>query len=295
MRKKLLIGILAAALVVVAVPGVYIAQLLWRHDVFKTPTYDPAPVALPDLGPAPRVLLFTKTNGYRHIEGIPASIAMFEGLAKELGWSLYHTEDAGVHTPENLAQFDLLVWSNVSGDVLTEDQRAAFRGYIEGGGEVLGIHATGGDPSYVWPWYPQEFIRAQFRGHPGFPQFQQADVVVEDRDHPAMKHLDERWKFRDELYSFVASPRERVHVLASLDESTYSPNLVGPFGSLSMGDHPIIWWHELGEGTVFYSALGHLPETYSNPEYREVLKQACLWLMQRGAAKPAPEEAPAAN
>jgi len=40
-----------------------------------------------------------------------------------------------------------------------------------------------------------------------------------------------------------------------------------PDQDLRMGDHPIAWIHCLGEGRSFYSAIGHRPESYSEPHY----------------------------
>ena len=59
--------------------------------------------------------------------------------------------------------------------------------------------------------------------------------------------------------------RSRIHVLATLDESTYSPK--GMFGQeLAMGkDHPIAWSHCVGKGRAFYAAPGHLPAVYAVP------------------------------
>lgn len=265
------------ALVILA--GSYVYYTLWRHEVFEDATYDTTAPTLPDLPMDTRVLVFSKTNSFRHVDAIPACNAMLQDFADELGWSIYYTENAAIHTPDLLDQFDLAVWNNVSGDVLTEKQRVVFKGWLEDGGKVLGIHATGGSPSYDWDWYPQEFICAQFIGHPGIPQFQTATVVVEDEAHAAMQHLPARWDFKDEWYSFETSPRERVNVLATLDEDTYWPGAVGPIGSFAMGDHPIIWHHPVGEGTVFYSALGHRAAAYSDAHYRALLKQAARWLL----------------
>jgi hypothetical protein len=39
-----------------------------------------------------------------------------------------------------------MIWNNSSGDVLTEDQRAAFKTWMENGGSYFGIHGSGGDP-----------------------------------------------------------------------------------------------------------------------------------------------------
>jgi len=281
-RKRMLrigVGVLLPVLGVLAVVGVYGVYTLWRHEVFVAPTFDHTPPTIDPNAPEPQVLVFSKTNSFRHVDAIPAANALFERFASEEGWSIVFTENGAVHQPDLLDGFALAVWNNVSGDVLTAEQRDAFKAWLEGGGKVLAIHATGGDPAYNWAWHPAKFIRAQFIGHPILPQFQDAVVLVEDREHSATRHLPEKWTFQDEWYSFKTSPREAVNVLASLDESTYRPALVGPFGDLRMGDHPIIWHHPVGAGTVFYSALGHRAEAYEDPDYQQLLRGAAQWLI----------------
>ena len=44
-----------------------------------------------------------------------------------------------------------------------------------------------------------------------------------------------------------------------------------------MGDHPIAWTRCVGRGRVFYSAIGHLPQTYSDPRYVTLLQNAVGW------------------
>jgi len=278
--KKAGYAVLAVALLIMAVGG-YVLYHQWRHEVFEPPTYETTPPELPEMAEGPRVLVFSKTNSFRHVDAIPAANAMFRDFAEAEGWAVFFTENGAVHKSGDLGRFDVLVWNNVSGDVLTEAQRRAFKEYLEGGGAVLGIHATGGSPQYDWDWYPRDFICAQFTGHPVLPQFQQAEVIVETPAHPAMAHLPETWTFTDEWYSFEESPRDRVEVLASLDEDTYTPALAGPIGDLRMGDHPIIWHHTVGEGHVFYSALGHRAAAYRNENYRTLLREACLWLLKQ--------------
>jgi hypothetical protein len=57
-----------------------------------------------------------------------------------------------------------------------------------------------------------------------------------------------------------------------LDEESYDP------GPDAMGnDHPIAWWHTVGEGRSFYTGLGHRSETYTAVEFREQVRAALLW------------------
>ena len=243
--------------------------------------YETQAPAIPADLPRPAILVFSKTNAFRHEEAIPAAGAMFEAMAADHGWGIFQTENGAAFTPEILARFDAVVFSNTSGDVFTPDQRAAFQAFVEGGGGYVGIHAAGDNSHEGWPWYMTNIIGTTFIGHPMDPQFQQATVRVEDRTHPATAHLGETWQRTDEWYSFDASPRPvaGVHVLATLDESTYSQD--GPLGqNFTMGaDHPIMWWRCAGKGRVLYSALGHKAESFTEGQNVAVLTGAVEWAL----------------
>jgi type 1 glutamine amidotransferase len=272
------------ALVVLVAAGVLFAwptlRNAWRAT-HPSSDYDSEPVALPEDLAAPALLLFTKTNGFRHEEGIPAGVALIESIAKRRGWSVFHTESGAAFTPENLARVAVVVWHQVSGDVLDEAQKAAFRDWLEEGGGWAGIHGAGGDGSYTWDWYRDVLIGAQFIGHPMGPQFQDAKLVVEDRAHPATQGLPESFVHNEEWYSFDQSVRAKGYrVLASVDESTYSPRLkmLGMDRDLAMGaDHPVIWSHCVGRGRAFYSALGPQAQSYPQPEMEQLLAGAIAW------------------
>jgi type 1 glutamine amidotransferase len=169
-----------------------------------------------------------------------------------------------------------VIWNNVSGDVLSPEQRAALQRYIENGGGFVGVHGSGGDRKYDWSWYPETLLRAQFIGHPLNPQFQRATLHIESAD-PIVQGLGPTWTREDEWYSFAKSPRASdVQILATIDEASYKPEVFG--FSLRMGsDHPVIWKHCVGTGRVFYSALGHTAESYAESEYRQVLERAIAW------------------
>jgi type 1 glutamine amidotransferase len=63
-----------------------------------------------------------------------------------------------------------------------------------------------------------------------------------------------------------------VHVLLTLDESSYSP------GTATMGaDHPVTWLHEYAGGRAFYTALGHTKQSYDEPLFIGMLTRAIEW------------------
>ncbi|HSB95486.1 MAG TPA: ThuA domain-containing protein [Spongiibacteraceae bacterium] len=223
------------------------------------------------------ILVFSKTNGFRDEAAIQASNAALVAIGERRGWSTFVTENAAVFNAEQLKLFKAVVWNNTSGDLLTDDQRAVFKQYLEQGGGFIGIHGAGGDPSYKWSWYVQTLIGAQFIGHTMKPQFQSATVRIEDAGDSITQGLPTEWVRTDEWYSFANSPRAAgIHILATLDEKTYSPHMFSR--DVSMGsDHPIIWRHCVVNGRAFYSALGHSAATYEEPLYLGVLERAIAW------------------
>ncbi len=247
--------------------------------------YETTPPTLPDDLKRPAILVFSKTNAFRHEEAIPAGNALLAQVARDKGWSYFQTESGATFTPAILAKFDAVVFNNVSGDVFTADQRAAFKAFIENGGGYVGIHAAGDNSHEAWGWYQNELIGAKFTMHTMKPQFQQATVTVEDKEHPVNQGLPASWQRTEEWYSFDQSPRGKGYgVLLTVDEKTYNPE--GMFGKdLHMGaDHPVVWWHCMGRGRVLYSALGHRAQAYAEPENRQMLVNAVEWAArQRGS------------
>ena len=232
----------------------------------------------------PRLLLFEKMTGFRDDPGVNAAHAAFVAMAARKGWALVSTDKAGVMTPVSLKRFDAVIWNNVSGDVLTLSQRRAFRDYVEHGGGFVGVHGSAGDPIYYWDWYADTLIGARFAGHPVTKQFQDARIAVDDATHPVAQGLPAEWTMKDEWYSFHSNPRAAgAHVIATLDEKTYDP-AGWPGQNLRMADHPIAWTNCVGRGRMFYSAIGHLPGSYSEGHVVALLEQGVAYAAGAGPA-----------
>ncbi len=233
----------------------------------------------------PRILLFEKITGFRDGPSVNAAHAAFTAMAQRKGWAMASTDKGGAITAATLRQFDAVIWNNISGDVLTLSQRRALKTWIENGGAFIAVHGSAGDPAYFWDWYADKLLGARFTGHPMSPQFQDAKIDV-DTSHPVARGLPATWVMNDEWYSFRTNPRlVGAHVIATLNEQSYSPK--GIMGQdLRMGaDHPIAWTNCIGKGTMFYSAIGHRPETYSEPHYLTMLESAVAWSTGAGKAE----------
>ena len=104
---------------------------------------------------------------------------------------------------------------------------------------------------------------------------------MEQPGHRAARHLVRAWPHVEEWYSFDRSVRgdKGVEVLATVDETTYSPRLKFLLADreLSMGDHPVLWTRSLEQGRAFFSVLGHQGALYGTAEYRGVLAGAVAW------------------
>lgn len=217
------------------------------------------------------VLVFSKTAGFRH-DCIPVAHDAIQKMCDGLKWTAEHTEDATVFNPVSLQRFDVVIFECTTGDCLNNEQQTAFEGFVKNGGGYVGIHAAS-DTEYDWPWYGK-LVGAWFKSHPAI---QEAVTKVEDRNDPSTRMLPEFWKRRDEWYSFRSNPRGQVHVLASLDESTYQGG--------GMGDHPIMWKHEYGGGRAWYNAMGHVKETYADPLFMQSLSKGIEWAAGKSKRK----------
>ena len=203
-----------------------------------------------------RVLVFSKTTGFRH-DSIPVAIATIRRLGDEHRFGVEQTEDERRFTDRNLERYDAVVFLSTTGEPLARpSHRGAFQRYIRRGGGFVGVHAAS-DSFALWPWYVG-LVGARFRRHA--PGTSVADVVVEDRRTPATRRLPRVWRRVDEWYAFRSNPRGRVHVLATLDERTYHPD-----GAAMGADHPIAWCHGYDGGRSVYTAMGHTSASYREP------------------------------
>ncbi|MDX3574474.1 ThuA domain-containing protein [Streptomyces sp. ID05-47C] len=235
----------------------------------------PAASHSPSPGEA-RVLVFSKTAGFRH-DSIPDGVAALKELGATDGFTVHATEDAGAFTPANLRRYDAVVFLSTTGDVLDDTQQRAFEDYVHRGGGYVGIHAAA-DTEYDWPFYGG-LAGAYFQSHPAI---QPATVDVEDHAHPATSALPRSWIRTDEWYNYRSNPRDRAHVLASLDESSYT-------GGTMRGDHPIAWCQDYQGGRAFYTGGGHTKESYADPVFRRHLVGGILYAVGEIQADCRPE------
>ena len=222
------------------------------------------------------VLVFSKTSGFRHTS-ISSGLKMLSNLAQERNWILTATENPDLFTPKFLKTFDVVVFLNPSLDVLNEQQQKNFEKFMSAGKGFVGIHSAV-DCEYDWPWYGQ-LTGAYFKIH---PRAQAGTVIFENTDHPSMVPFKgmETYRIFDEWYSFKENPRSKVHVLARLDEDSLD-GATRKDDKWKMGDHPLIWYQEIGNIRSFFTALGHGDEAFQTPKIKEHIGCAIDWAAKR--------------
>jgi cytochrome c len=202
----------------------------------------------------PRILVFSKTDGFRHTS-IEDGIAAFQKMASEKGFTADFTEDASLFIAGNLMRYNAVVFLSTTGNILNDNQQVEFERYIQAGGGYLGIHAAT-DCEYDWTWYGK-LAGAFFLDHPNPNNIQKGMFYVVKKDHWATQGLPDEFERTDEFYNFKQID-PTINVLIKIDEKTYQ-------GGKNGDNHPMSWYHDFDGGRAFYTAMGHTDETFSEP------------------------------
>ncbi|MGH9013112.1 MAG: ThuA domain-containing protein, partial [Acidimicrobiia bacterium] len=217
------------------------------------------------------VLVFSRTTGFRHTAAIDAGHEALEQMGVDEAFDTTHSEDAGDFTSHNLRNFDVVVFLNTDGEgILNASQRIAFERWMQRGGGAVSIHADA-NADKAWDWKRDMTGGGLFENH---PPIQTATVEVADASHPATDDLPAEFEWSDEWYNFEADPRDEVHVLLTVDESTYTG---GEHGE----GHPIAWCSNYDGGRHFYTAIGHADggatPAWSDARYLAHISGALEW------------------
>jgi cytochrome c len=253
-----------------------------------------------------KALVYHETTGFRH-PSIPYAIQQLKLWGAANGVDVTDDQTSAQFTDRGLRKYDVVIWLSTVGGVrgdaplLTSDEWAAFQRYMRHGGNYAGIHAAS-DCCDESAWYGELLgNQARFDSHPGglggspgcigsrpretnvmgqTGSCFQAVVVTEDGNHPSTRHLPARWNISDELYNFKANPRSTVHVLQTLDESSYNfqPHpFIRNWGNLMGADHPITWCQHYGGGRVWYTGLGHDAEIFAEHDSMTMIMEGIKW------------------
>src|SRR5438034_2987589 len=167
-----------------------------------------------------RILRVTHTAGFRH-DSIPLGEETVKALGERTGlWEVDYARNADdvqkMITPENLRHYDLVFFGNTTGELpITDEGKKAFLDWLRGGKGFVGTHSAT-DTLYQWPEYGK-LIGGYFNGH---PWSQKVVIRVEDRTHPATRHLGASFEINDEIYQFKQWDWSGKRVRLSIDPAS---------------------------------------------------------------------------
>lgn len=247
--------------------------------------------------PAHRLLFFTKSSGYEHDviswkNGKPSHAEkIFNALGAKHGWEFEFSKDGSKFTPEYLAGFDAVIFYT-TGDLtspgtdqqppMTPAGKQALFDYVKSGKGFIGVHSASdtfhtaneskkgpdrfanhgkdADP-YVC------FLGGEFIIH-GAQQVATNKVV--DKQFPGFAETGDSFAFNEEWYS-LKDFNPDIHALTVID----APAMKGTM--YQRPAYPTTWAREEGKGRVFYTAMGHREDVWTNPIFQNILIGAIRW------------------
>jgi len=226
-----------------------------------------------------RVLVLAE-NGGHHLPFTRAAKPWLDQLAADSAFSIDYIENTDKIDSTFLSRYQLFLQLDYPPYGWNKKAVAAFEYYITTGkiGWVGLHHATllGEFDGYpLWQWFADFMGGIRFTNY--IPTFAAGKVNAEDTSHPCMKGVPPSFVIeKEEWYTYNKSPRPAVHVIASVDETTYSPA-----SDIKMGDHPVVWTNQSIATRNLYIFMGHSPTLFNNTAYTTLFRNAIMWAAQK--------------
>lgn len=222
-----------------------------------------------------KVLVLTE-RGDQHESFVAAAMDWLADFGKEHNYEFTEFNHADGLNKKVLKKYDVFLQLNYPPYTWSKDSEQAFIHAIEKGkiGWVGFHHATllGEFDGYsMWDWFSNYMGGIRFKSY--IAPTASGKVTIEAPEHPVMKGVSTSFVCpNDEWYTFNKNPRPNVHVLASVDESTYSIDT-----DVKMGDHPVIWSNEHVKARNVYFLMGHSKVLFGSEDFKKMFSNALLW------------------
>ena len=266
-------------------------------------------LAAPAFAAPPRkILFFTKSSGYEHStiswkKGKPSfAEKVLLDLGKKNGWKFTFSKDGSLFSPKYLAQFDTVMFYT-TGDLCsrgtdgnppmsTAGKQALFD-YVKSGRGFVGTHSasdtfhTANESGKGPDRYKNHgekadpyvrFLGGEFIIH---GKQQMAKNTVTDPTFPGFGDVGKEFGFVEEWYS-LKDFNPDIHVLSVID----APSMEGqPY---QRPPYPSTWARKEGKGRVFYTAMGHREDVWTNPVFQKIIVGGIKWALGDLPAKVEP-------
>ncbi len=224
-----------------------------------------------------RVVAMAEATGGDHQNFVDTAKVYLNQLAAENDFAVDYITVTDRINAQFLAQYQLFIQLNYPPYRWAPIAKAAFEEYItQGKGGWIGFHHAsllGTFDGYTMdPWFSRFMGGIRFTGY--IPGFAKATVKIEDPSSPLAKGLPPSFVIdREEWYTWSQSPRPNVHVLATVDESSYVPDTKTKMG----GDHPVVWSNPNVKARNVYIFMGHHGGLFDNPNFVQLFRNAVFW------------------
>ena len=226
-----------------------------------------------------KVLVLTERGG-QHGGFTDAGLRWLAAEGAKGNFSITEINNARNITEAYLSQFSLVIQLDFPPYTWPKEAEDAFVKYIEEGrGGWIGFHhATllGEFDGYpMWQWFSDFMGGVRFKNY--IAPLANGTLIVEDKQHPVMKDVPASFVVPDdEWYTYDKSPRPNVHVLANVDESSYTRA-----SDIKMGDHPVVWVNESKKARNVYFQIGHSSKLYETEGFTTMFRNAINWTLER--------------
>lgn len=270
-------------------------RLLMRAIVFCALAFGFPAARAQSIVPAFKVIaFFTARNDLAHISFVHEANKWFPEMAKKYHFTYDSTNDWHNLNAAFLAHYQVVIFLDTRPD--DSLQRAAFKKYMDDGGAWMGFHfsafaLTPSDYPQNWDWYHNEFLGSgSYVSNTWHPT--PAILRVEDRHHPATKHLPETFRSSpNEWYRWSNDLRKNpdIDILLSIDSTSFPlGNGPKPYEIWHSGYYPVVWTNK--KYRMIYFNMGHndmdydggtnktLSHTFDNNIQDTLVMDALLWL-----------------
>ncbi|MES2274858.1 MAG: ThuA domain-containing protein [Bacteroidota bacterium] len=225
-----------------------------------------------------KALAIAETGGGHALFDVAAK-EWLNKLAIDSNFTIDYITDTKPITKTYLQQYQLFIQLDYPPYPWGKEAQDAFKSYIKKGkGGWVGFHhptLLGVFDGYpMWKWYSKFMGDIMFAEH--IPGGTTAKLTIEDAKHPVMQGLPASFSTKDQWYIYNKSPRPKVHVLASIDEGTYTPQ-----SKVKMGDHPVVWTNNHVKARNVYIAMGHYPLLLQDTCYTTLVRNAIFWAVKK--------------
>jgi len=214
-----------------------------------------------------KMLVYSKTAGFRHDGSIVTGKAMLQEIASEQGFEVVITETNELITPAALAKFEIVFFMNPSGDVFNDQEQQAYEDWMVAGGAFGGVH-TATDTESGWQFYSE--VTGQFYdGHSAQNVLDNIQFEPNMLNHPALKGLPNPWQRHEEWMRFNSHA-----------QWTAKPGFQ-VLGRKAVDAQPIMWLREWGNFRAFYTGIGHDAVVFKDPQVKQHLTGGIMWAVRR--------------